>query len=66
MVPLDASGFDHDCEPYTRLDAWVGAFAVSEIQEELPNCGSCDGRGETLTRTYREGKVPDLSPFERS
>ena len=51
---LDAAGFDHDCQHYTRLDAWVGAFAVAEIQEQLPNCGICDGRGVTLTRSYRE------------
>jgi hypothetical protein len=51
---LTAAGFACDCEPYTRLDAWVGAFAVAEIQEQLPNCGICDGRGVTLTRTYRE------------
>ena len=40
---LRAAGFDHDCEPYTRLDAWVGAFAVAEIQGQLPNCGICNG-----------------------
>ena len=28
---LTAAGFDHDCQHYTRLDAWVGAFAVAEI-----------------------------------
>jgi hypothetical protein len=37
---LEVWGFDHDpCEAYTRLDAWVGAFAVRDIQERLPNCG---------------------------
>ena len=33
---LQSQGFDHDpCEAYTRLDAWVGAFAVRDIQERL-------------------------------
>jgi hypothetical protein len=44
-------GFDHDpCEAYTRLDAWVGAFAVRDIQERLPNCGICRNDGVVLTR----------------
>ena len=44
-------GFDHDpCEAYTRLDAWVGAFAVRDIQERLPNCGICREDGVILTR----------------
>ena len=34
---LGEEGFENDCEPYTRLDAWVGAFAVSELQGRLPN-----------------------------
>ena len=29
-------GFDRECcSAYTRLDAWVGAFAVRDIQERL-------------------------------
>ena len=51
---LDAAGFDYECQHYARLDAWVGALAVAEIQDQLPNCGICDGRGVTLTRTFRE------------
>jgi hypothetical protein len=44
-------GFDHDpCEAYTRLDAWVGAFAVRDIQERLPNTGICRDDGVILTR----------------
>jgi hypothetical protein len=49
---LELLGFDHDpCEAYTRLDAWVGAFAVRDIQARLPNCGigRSDG-GYVLTR----------------
>ena len=30
------------------------AFAVAEIQDRLPNCGICNGRGVTLTRKFRE------------
>jgi len=48
---LEEWGFDHDpCEPYTRLDAWLGAFAVRDIQERLPNCGICREDGVILTR----------------
>ena len=38
---LCAQGFyeDHG-ETYTRLNAWVGTFAVQDIQERLPNCGN--------------------------
>ena len=50
---LNANAFDHDCEPYSRLDAWVGAFAVAEIQKRLPNCGICRSDGVVLTRKYR-------------
>ena len=48
-------GFDHDaCEAYTRLDAWVGAFAVRDIQERLPNCGIGQSDGScVLTRPIR-------------
>jgi hypothetical protein len=48
---LEEWGFDHDpCEAYTRLDAWVGAFAVRDIQERLPNCGISRDHGVVLTR----------------
>jgi len=48
---LASQGFDHDpCEAYTRLDAWVGAFAVRDIQEGLPYCGICRDDGVVLTR----------------
>jgi hypothetical protein len=45
--PLRARGFDQDYgKTYTRLNAWVGAFAVKDIQERLPNCAirGSDGR----------------------
>jgi hypothetical protein len=46
---LEVWGFDHDpCEAYTRLDAWVGAFAVRDIQERLPNCGIGHADGSYL------------------
>ena len=52
---LEEWGFDHDpCEAYTRLDAWVGAFAVRDIQERLPNCGICREDGVVLTRPIVE------------
>ena len=54
---LIAAGFEANCDPYTRLDAWVGAFAVAEIQSRLPNCGICREDGVILTRKFRE--VPD-------
>jgi len=66
--PLRARGFDQDYgKTYTRLNAWVGAFAVKDIQERLPNCGVnwADGRIE-LTRPIRKGrprKVTGLSRF---
>jgi len=48
---LEEWGFDHDpCSAYTRLDAWVGAFAVRDIQERLPNCGICREEGVILKR----------------
>ena len=54
---LAAWGFDHDpCEAYTRLDAWVGAFAVKDIQERLPNCGICRDDGVILTRPIVKGR----------
>lgn len=54
-------------QPYTRLNAWVGAFAVKDIQARLPNCavGWSDGRLE-FTRSIRTGpsrKVTGLSRF---
>jgi hypothetical protein len=65
---LRAQGFDQDYgKTYTRLNAWVGTFAVKDIQERLPNCGVnwADGRIE-LTRPIRKGrprKVTGLSRF---
>ena len=54
---LEELGFDHDpCEAYTRLDAWVGAFAVRDIQERLPNCGICRDDGVVLTRPIVKGR----------
>lgn len=36
---LARRGFQGDCPPlYSWLDAWVGAFAVRDIQLRLPNC----------------------------
>jgi len=64
---LEAWGFDHDpCEAYTRLDAWVGAFAVRDIQERLPNCGIGKSDGTyVLTRPIdkrrRSKKVAGLA-----
>jgi len=50
-------GFDHDpCSAYTRLDAWVGAFAVRDIQERLPNCGICREDGVVLTRPIQKNR----------
>jgi len=65
---LEAQGFDHDpCEAYTRLDAWVGAFAVRDIQERLPNTGICRNEGVVLTRPIqknrRSGKVAGAVRF---
>jgi len=62
---LTAAGFDRDCQHYTRLDAWVGAFAVAGIQEQLPNCGICNGRGVTLTRAYREVEARTVTGLTR-
>lgn len=65
---LREQGFDHECcGAYTHLDAWVGAFAVKDIQERLPNCGISwsDGSIE-LTRPIRRErprKVTGLSRF---
>jgi len=54
---LEEWGFDHDpCEAYTRLDAWVGAFAVRDIQERLPNCGICREDGVVLTRPIHKDR----------
>jgi hypothetical protein len=53
---LAEQGFDHDCQPYTRLDAWVGAFAVRDIQERLPNCGICREDGVILTRPIQKNR----------
>ena len=55
---LEAQGFDHDpCEAYTRLDAWVGAFAVRDIQERLPNCGIGKSDGTyVLTRPIQKSR----------
>jgi len=50
-------GFDRECcSAYTRLDAWVGAFAVRDIQERLPNCGICRDDGVILTRPIVKGR----------
>ena len=62
---LRAAGFDRDCDPYTRLDAWVGAFAVAEIQARLPNAGICSGTGVTLTRQFREVEERKVSGLAR-
>ena len=52
-----SQGFDHDpCEAYTRLDAWVGAFAVRDIQQRLPNCGICREGGVMLTRPIQQNR----------
>jgi len=52
-------GFDHDpCEAYTRLDAWVSAFAVRDIQERLPNCGIRRDDGVVLTRPIHRDRRP--------
>jgi hypothetical protein len=61
-------GYDHDpCSAYTRLDAWVGAFAVRDIQERLPNCGIGRADGSfVLTRSIKKSrsrKVAGLSRF---
>ena len=54
---LADQGFDHDsCAAYTRLDAWVGAFAVRDIQERLPNCGICREDGVVLTRPIQKSR----------
>lgn len=56
-VLLATWGFDHDpCEAYTRLNAWVGAFAVRDIQERLPNCGICREDGVVLTRPIHRNR----------
>jgi len=65
---LAEQGFDHDpCEAYTLLDAWVGAFAVRDIQARLPNCGICREDGVVLTRPIqknrRSKKVAGLARF---
>lgn len=62
---LKADGFEDECDPYTRLDAWVGAFAVAEIQARLPNAGICSGPQVTLTRTLREVKERTVSGLTR-
>jgi hypothetical protein len=50
-------GFDHDPgDHYTRLDAWVGAFAVRDIQQRLPNCGIFRGDSLTLTRPIAQDR----------
>jgi len=53
---LAEQGFDHECQPYTRLDAWVGAFAVRDIQQRLPNCGICREDGVLLTRPIQRNR----------
>jgi hypothetical protein len=55
---LEGWGFDHDpCSGYTRLDAWVGAYAVRDIQERLPNCGIGRADGSYApTRPIRKGE----------
>ena len=54
---LAEQGFDHECcEAYTLLDAWVGAFAVRDIQERLPNCGICREDSVTLTRPIQKNR----------
>ncbi|MFZ9127073.1 MAG: hypothetical protein ACO3LH_09595 [Steroidobacteraceae bacterium] len=47
------AGFEEDCEPYTRLAAWVGAFAVAEIQERLPNWTAVTDKGFQCNRQIR-------------
>jgi hypothetical protein len=50
-------GFDHDPgDHFTRLDAWVGAFAVRDIQQRLPNFGIFHGDHLTLTRPIAKGR----------
>ena len=54
---LTSQGFDHDPgDHFTRLDAWVGAFAVRDIQHRLPNCGIFHGENLTLTRPIEKGR----------
>ena len=66
---LQNQGFDHECcEAYTLLDAWVGAFAVRDIQARLPNCGIGKSDGTyVLTRSIDRGrrskKVAGLARF---
>lgn len=54
---LAQQGFeDQPCEPYTRLDAWVGAFAVRDIQERLPNTGIVSEDSVILTRPINRNR----------
>jgi hypothetical protein len=66
---LDALGFESDpADLYTRLDAWVGAFATRDVQSRLPNWGVVQRDG-TLTlarkvdRRRRSKFVAGLSRF---
>jgi len=66
---LQNQGFDHECcEAYTLLDAWVGAFAVRDIQARLPNCGIGKSDGSfvltrPIDRRRRPKKVAGLARF---
>jgi hypothetical protein len=54
---LAERGFDRDSRAgYTRLDAWVGAFAVRDIQERLPNCAIGREDGVVLTRPIHKDR----------
>jgi hypothetical protein len=66
---LERLGFDHDpCAGYTRLDAWMGAFAVRDIQGRLPNCGIGQRDGtyvltRPIDRSRRSKKVAGAVRF---
>lgn len=64
---LTELGFDHDPGgAYTRLDAWVGAFAVQDIQTRLPNCGIGRSDGSfILTRQIRKGRERKVTGVSR-
>ena len=54
------------CSAYTPLDAWVGAFAVQDIQERLPNCGIGRSDGSfILTRQMRKRRARKVTGLSR-
>lgn len=66
---LDRLGFETDPgDLYTRLDAWVGAFATRDVQSRLPNWGLVNSDGtlvlaRKVDRTRRSKTVTGLSRF---